>query len=115
LKPRLELGTQTHDALRPACRTSSGLIAHITDVANDESFFHWRFQPFLIVYGFMIGSEWLLKNNALKVNLFALRIQIVFIFGQMDRDLRLLLFTFCSEQHFLQRRSELQIRTSGND
>jgi hypothetical protein len=23
LKPRLELGTQTHDALRPACRTSS--------------------------------------------------------------------------------------------
>jgi hypothetical protein len=24
LKPRLELGTQTHDALRPACRTSSG-------------------------------------------------------------------------------------------
>jgi hypothetical protein len=27
LKPRLELGTQTHDALRPACRTSSGLIS----------------------------------------------------------------------------------------
>ena len=33
LKPRLELGTQTHDALRPACRTSSGVRAppHITN------------------------------------------------------------------------------------
>ena len=26
LKPRLELGTQTHDALRPACRTSSDAL-----------------------------------------------------------------------------------------
>jgi hypothetical protein len=25
LKPRLELGTQTHDAFRPACRTSSAI------------------------------------------------------------------------------------------
>jgi hypothetical protein len=26
LKPHMELGTQTHDALRPACPTSSGVL-----------------------------------------------------------------------------------------
>ena len=35
LKPRLELGTQTHDALRPACQTSSGhVLGHYIEVVR---------------------------------------------------------------------------------
>ena len=33
LKPRLELGAQTHDALRPACPTSSVAVASYVNAA----------------------------------------------------------------------------------
>jgi hypothetical protein len=40
LKPRLELGTQTHDALRPACRTSSAKFTEPS--SNNFLFFYFQ-------------------------------------------------------------------------
>jgi hypothetical protein len=39
LKPRLELGTQTRDALRPACRTSS-VYVHAKWISIEKTVFH---------------------------------------------------------------------------
>ena len=37
LKPRLELGAQTHDALRPACPTSSGMKSNLNSLNNSRN------------------------------------------------------------------------------